>query len=156
YKWRADGTEADLLEQGGEETFTIAGQTFDYLYPSRQQCNMCHTETAGPVLGFRTRQLNRSLAYPGGDSANQIESLSVAGFIPQPITVAQLQGVLTSSPAGDPSVPDEDWARSYFDSNCSHCHQPGGSSRAFFDARLTTPLEDQSIVCGPVMDGLGA
>ncbi len=156
YKWRADGTEADLLEQGAEETFTIGGQTFDYLYPSRQQCNMCHTETAGPVLGFRTRQLNRSLAYPGGDTANQIESLSVAGFIPQSITVAQLQGVLTSSPAGDPSVPDEAWARSYFDSNCSHCHQPGGSSRAFFDARLTTPLENQSIVCGPVMDGLGA
>jgi len=156
YKWRADGTEADLLESGGEETFTLGGQTFDYLYPSRQQCNMCHTGVAGPVLGFRTRQLNRSYDYPGGDTANQIESLSVAGFIPQSITVAALENVLTSADSTSSTVSDEAWARSYFDSNCSHCHQPGGSSRAFFDARLTTPLGGQSIVCGPVIDGLGA
>ena len=156
YKWRVDGTEADLLEEGAEETFTIGGQTFDYLYPSRQQCNMCHTGVAGPVLGFRTRQLNRSYDYPGGGAANQIESLSVAGFIPQSITVAQLASVLTSARGDSAAVSDEAWARSYFDSNCSHCHQPGGSSRAFFDARLTTPLSSQSLVCGPVIDGLGA
>ena len=156
YKWRADGAEADLLENGGEETLSLNGETFSYLYPSRQQCNICHTGVAGPVLGFRTRQLNRSFAYPGGETANQIESFSVAGFIPQPLTVAELVGVLTSADAGDSSVSDEAWARSYLDSNCSHCHQPGGSSRAFFDARLVTPLASQSIICGPVMDGLGA
>ncbi len=156
YKWRADGTEADLLEEGGEETLTMNGETFEYLYPSRQQCNLCHTSVAGPVLGFRTRQLNRDHAYPGGGTANQIESLSVAGFIPQMLTEATLATVLTSADAASPTVSDEAWARSYLDSNCSHCHQPGGSSRAFFDARLTTPLSGQSIVCGPVIDGLGA
>jgi hypothetical protein len=56
----------------------------------------------------------------------------------------------------DPAVPDETWVRSYLDSNCAHCHLPGGSSRAFFDARLSTPLANQSIVCGPVIDGLGS
>jgi len=156
YKWRANGTEADLLEDGGEETLTVGTQSFEYLYPSRSQCNMCHTGVAGPVLGFRTRQLNRAYDYPGGETANQIESLSVAGFIPQSLTVAQLANVLSSAPHDNPAVSDEDWARSYFDSNCSHCHQPGGSSRAFFDARLITPLASQSIVCGPVIDGLGA
>ena len=156
YKWRADGSEADLMEEGGEETLTVSGQTFDYLYPARQQCNLCHTGVAGPVLGFRTRQLNRNYDYPGGEAANQIESLSVAGFIPQSITVAKLMTVLTSADADSTVVSDEAWARSYFDSNCSHCHQPGGSSRAFFDARLTTPLASQSILCGPVIDSLGA
>ena len=156
YKWRADGSEADLLEEGGEEILTTGGTPFEYLYPSRQQCNLCHTGVAGPVLGFRTRQLNRDYSYPGGGTANQIESLSVAGFLPQTITEEDLAGVLTSADATSTVVPDENWARSYLDSNCSHCHQPGGSSRAFFDARLTTPLESQSIVCGPVIDGLGA
>ncbi len=156
YKWRADGSEADLLESGGEEVLTIGGDTFDYLYPSRAQCNLCHTPVAGPVLGFRTRQLHRDLAYPGGGTANQIESLSVAGFIDPALTVEGLATVLTSSGKDDPAVSDEDWVRSYLDSNCSHCHQPGGSSRASFDARLTTPLANQSIVCGPVIDGLGA
>jgi uncharacterized repeat protein (TIGR03806 family) len=156
YKWRADGSEADLLEQGSEETLTVNGQTFDYMYPSRQQCNLCHTGLAGPVLGFRTRQLNKDYSYPGGGTANQIESLSVAGFLPLAITEEDLAGVLTSADATSAAVSDEAWARSYLDSNCSHCHQPGGSSRAFFDARLTTPLQSQSIVCGPVIDGLGA
>jgi uncharacterized repeat protein (TIGR03806 family) len=156
YKWRANGAEADLLEGGAEETLTVHGQTFDYLYPSRSQCNLCHTPVAGPVLGFRTRQLNGSFAYPGGETANQIESLSVAGFIPQSITVADLQAVLTSASAADPAVSDEEWTRSYLDSNCAHCHQPGASSRASFDALLSTPLANQGIVCGPVIDGLGA
>ena len=156
YKWRANGTEADLLEEGGEEVLTIGGDTFDYLYPSRAQCNLCHTPVAGPVLGFRTRQLNRELAYPGGGTANQIESLSVAGFITPSLTTDDLADVLTSSPKNAAGVSDEDWVRSYMDSNCSHCHQPGGSSRAFFDARLSTPLANQAIVCGPVIDGLGA
>ncbi|MCW1913513.1 ThuA domain-containing protein [Luteolibacter sp. GHJ8] len=156
YKWRPDGSEADLLEDGGEEVLTVDGQSFEYLYPSRQQCNLCHTGVAGPVLGFRTRQLNRNYSYPGGGTANQIESLSVAGFLPQVITEESLAGVLTSADANSPTVSDEAWARSYLDSNCSHCHQPGGSSRAFFDARLTTPLDSQSIICGPVIDGLGA
>ena len=156
YKWRADGSEADLLETGAEETLTVNGQTFDYLYPSRAQCNMCHTPAAGPVLGFRTRQLNRNFSYPGGGTANQIESLSVAGFIDPALTVDDLSNVLTSASHDEPSVADETWVRSYFDSNCSHCHQPGGSSRAHFDARLTTPLPNQAIVCGPIIDGLGA
>ena len=156
YKWRADGTEADLLEEGGEEVLTIGGDTFEYLYPSRAQCNLCHTPVAGPVLGFRTRQLHRDFAYPGGEIANQIESLSVAGFIDPALTVEDLAAVLTSADKDDPAVGDEDWVRSYLDSNCAHCHQPGASSRAFFDARLSTPLANQSLVCGPVIDGLGA
>jgi uncharacterized repeat protein (TIGR03806 family) len=156
YKWRPDGTDADLLEEGGEEVLTIGGDTFDYLYPSRAQCNLCHTPVAGPVLGFRTRQLNRDLAYPGGGTANQIESLSVAGFINPALTAEDLAAVLTSSDKDDPAVSDEDWVRSYLDSNCSHCHQPGGSSRASLDARLSTPVANQAIICGPVIDGLGA
>ena len=132
------------------------GQTFDYLYPSRAQCNMCHTPAAGPVLGFRTRQLNRDYAYPGGGTANQIESLSVAGFIDPALTETSLATVLTSPAHDNPAVTDEAWVRSYLDSNCAHCHQPGGSSRAAWDARLTTQLPNQGILCGPVIDGLGA
>ncbi|RYD46534.1 MAG: hypothetical protein EOP83_29500, partial [Verrucomicrobiaceae bacterium] len=156
YKWRADGLEADLLEAGTEETLTVNGQTFEYLYPARSQCNMCHTTAAGPVLGFRTRQLNRDFTYPSGDTANQIESLSVAGFINPALTKASLANVLTSASHDNPSIPDEAWVRSYLDSNCSHCHQPGSSSRAFWDARLTTPLVNQGILCGAVIDGLGS
>jgi hypothetical protein len=155
YKWRAGGTEADLVEDGLVEPLTLDGQTFDYLYPSRNQCMQCHLPGSGPVLGFRTRQLNRSMAYPGGVTANQIESFSAAGFIPRNLKAADLATVMTSGDIRDPNLSDEKYVRSYLDSNCSHCHQPEGSSRAFFDARFTTPLTNQSLVCGPLIDGLG-
>ena len=155
YKWRAGGTEADLIEDGLTEPLTLDGQTFDYLYPSRNQCMQCHLPGSGPVLGFRTRQLNRSLTYPGGVTANQIESFSAAGFIPRNLKAADLATVTTSGDIRDPNLSDENYVRSYLDSNCSHCHQPEGSSRAFFDARFTTPLTNQSLVCGPLIDGLG-
>jgi mono/diheme cytochrome c family protein/regulation of enolase protein 1 (concanavalin A-like superfamily) len=43
--------------------------------------------------------------------------------------------------------------RSYLDSNCSHCHQPGGAG-AFFDARFDTPLARQNLINGPVQNPL--
>ncbi|MCP5544537.1 MAG: PQQ-dependent sugar dehydrogenase [Akkermansiaceae bacterium] len=155
YKWRTGEAEADLAEDGLTESLTIDGRTFDYLYPSRNQCVQCHQAGTGPVLGFRTRQLNREITYPNGHTANQIESFSAAGFIPEVLKAADLTDVITSADVDDPFVSDEEYVRSYLDSNCSHCHQPAGSSRAFFDARLTTPLNNQSLICGPLIDGLG-
>lgn len=155
YKWRAGEAEADLLEEGLTEPLTVNGQTIDYLYPARTQCWQCHHNNVDPVLGFRTRQLNRTMSYPGGYTANQIEALSAAGFIPEDIKEEDLVGVITSARVDDPNVADVDFVRSYIDSNCSHCHQPAGSTRAFFDARLTTPLDGQSLICGPVIEGLG-
>ncbi|MGD9419991.1 MAG: ThuA domain-containing protein [Verrucomicrobiota bacterium JB025] len=155
YKWRHAEAEADLVEDGLVEAVTINGQSRQYLYPSRQQCLLCHLPETGPVLGFRTRQLNRTVTYPNGTTANQIESFSAAGFINQVLREADLTTVITSADAADPTTTDEAFARSYLDANCSHCHQPDGSSRAFFDARLTTPLANQALLCGPVIETLG-
>ncbi len=155
YKWRANQTDADLLEAGATETISFDGHDAEYLYPSRQQCNTCHTDTAGPVLGFRTRQLNRDQFYPAtGRKANQVETLSRIGFIPQSVTEVDLANVTTSADFRDPTVADEDYVRSYLDANCSHCHQPSGN-RAVFDARLTTALAQQDLVYGKLIDPLG-
>jgi mono/diheme cytochrome c family protein len=155
YKWQAGEAEAELVEDGLVEPLTVDGQTFDYLYPSRTQCWQCHQAGTGPVLGFRTRQLNRTMTYANGISANQVESFSAAGFISGNLKTGDLADVITSGDVDDPDLTDEAYVRSYLDSNCSHCHQPDGSSRAFFDARLITPLNNQSLICGPLIDGLG-
>ncbi len=155
YKWRDGEAEADLLEDGLVEPLTVNGETIDYLYPARSQCWQCHQNGVDPVLGFRTRQLNRSVDYPGGYTANQLESLSAAGYIAEDLSEEDLVHVITSARHDDPAISDEEYVRSYLDSNCSHCHQPDGSSRAFFDARLTTPLTNQSLICGPLIEGLG-
>jgi len=156
YKWLPNGSDAALEEAGAVETLNIEGDTVQYLYPSRGQCTFCHTALAGPLLGLRTRQLNRRLTYPGtGREANQIETLSALGFLATNITEVDLANTLSSASVNDPLVSDERFTRSYLDSNCAHCHQPGGNNQALFDARLTTALANQNIVCGAVLDGLG-
>lgn len=155
YRWRADGSEADLLEGGANETMTIGGDTVDYLFPARAQCNSCHSTLAGGVLGLTTRQFNRSILYPAtGRTANQVETLSKLGLIETKQSEVSLRNALTSADREDETVADEDFVRSYLDSNCSHCHLPGGN-RALFDARLTTPLAFQNLLCGRVNDDLG-
>src|SRR5690606_22165821 len=47
----------------------------------------------------------------------------------------------------DTSAPLEHRIRSYLDTNCSHCHQPGAQGGGF-DARLGTPLDLQNIING--------
>jgi uncharacterized repeat protein (TIGR03806 family) len=155
YRWRADGSEADLLEEGANETMLIGGDTVDYLFPARTQCNTCHSPIAGGVLGLTTRQFNRSILYPAtGRTAHQVETLSKLGFIETKHSVVSLRNALTSADRADETVSDESFVRAYLDSNCSHCHLPGGN-RALFDARLTTPFAFQKLLCGLVNDDLG-
>jgi uncharacterized repeat protein (TIGR03806 family) len=155
YRWRADGNDADLLEEGAIETIDIGGDTVDYLFPARNQCNTCHSSMAGGTLGLSTRQFHRSIHYPAtGRTAHQIETLSKRGLIESKLNEISLRNVLKSADRNDPSVSDEHFVRSYLDSNCSHCHLPGGT-RALFDTRLTTPLAFQNLLCGMVNDDLG-
>ncbi len=155
YRWRSDGSEADLLEEGANETLVIGEETVDYLLPSRAQCNSCHSNLAGGVLGLTTRQFNRSSFYPAtGRTAHQIETLSKLGFIETRHSEVSLRNAITSADRKDDTVSDEHFVRSYLDSNCSHCHLPGGN-RALFDTRLTTPLAFQNLICGQVNDDLG-
>ncbi|MEL7530721.1 MAG: discoidin domain-containing protein [Bacteroidota bacterium] len=151
YKWRADGSDADILLEGGTESITIDGENFVYAYPGTGECVTCHNENAGSVLGFKTRQLNRDTYYPStGRTANQLETLFGLNFIP----FANTANVLTSVPIGNNKAELEIRARSYLDANCAHCHQPG-NNRSVFDARLSTDLLDQELIHGEVHDDLG-
>ncbi len=159
YKWRADGGDADLLYDSLDEDVEIQTQTGtrvqSWHYPSRNECLRCHTNNAGGVLGPKTRQLNRNLLYPSsGINANQLETLNSLGVFSPPLDVSAIPGFLTSAPGDDLSAGLAARARSYLDANCSYCHRPGGV-RANFDARLTTPLGNQGIVNGELLDSFG-
>ncbi len=156
YRWRPDGSDADLLYSGGaEEVPDGAGGTQTWLYPGRGDCMTCHRPVAGFALGPKTRQLNGDLPYPGsGRTANQIATWAHLGVFDNPPAEASLPALLTGAPVDDLRRPVELRARSWLDSNCAYCHRPGGA-QPDFDARLSTPLENSNLINGALVGGFG-
>lgn len=154
YKWRADNSDADLLSTNLTEPIVIQTatgvRTQMWYYPSRQDCLTCHTGNAGLVLGVKARQLNRELTFPSGVTDNELRAWSHIGLFDTNPDEASLKNIPTLAAAGDTTRSVEDRARSYLDANCAQCHRPRGTV-AYFDARYTTPLEEQRLVDGQVL-----
>jgi uncharacterized repeat protein (TIGR03806 family) len=154
YKWRADGSDADVLAGSQTEDIPVTdhGEVHPqtWYYPSRQDCLTCHTANAGGVLGVKTRQMNRVFTYPSGISDNQLRTWNHLGLFASALKDQDLRSFAKLAAADDTSRTLEDRARSYLDANCSQCHRPGGTV-ANFDARYDTPLADQALIDGPVL-----
>jgi uncharacterized repeat protein (TIGR03806 family) len=158
YEWNDDESDAFLLEgskikpiaiqDGGEEIIQ------NYYFPSRDDCNTCHTAAAGYVLGVRTAQLNREYQY-GEIVDHQLRSLNHIRMFTDDIGEDYHDFPALADPADETKSLDER-ARSYLDANCSQCHRPEGTGRAGFDLRASTPLvETQLLDLTPIFGDLG-
>jgi hypothetical protein len=62
YRWRPDGLEADLLDDGSDEPVLVKTDEGErkqtWHYPGCRECLTCHTPASGHVLGVNTRQLH--------------------------------------------------------------------------------------------------
>jgi uncharacterized repeat protein (TIGR03806 family) len=155
YKWRADGSDADLLTWSETEEIPIKSANGEihrqtWYYPSRQDCLTCHTGRAGGVLGVKTRQLNHDFKYPSGVIDNELRAWNHIGLLAPDLKNENLTELPTLAAMDDSSRSLEERARSYLDANCSQCHRPGGTV-ANFDARYGTPLAQQGLIDGPVL-----
>ena len=155
YMWRDDDSDADLLTTGTNHNYLVTNpdgttRVQTWIFPSRQDCLTCHNANAGFVLGVRTHQLNCPESYPQtGVADNQLRALGHLGLLGTNYSEAALPGYLQSYSVTNTSVSLELRARSYIDANCSQCHRPGGAY-ANFDARFTTPLNNQGLIYGNV------
>ncbi|MEM9235453.1 MAG: Ig-like domain-containing protein, partial [Verrucomicrobiota bacterium] len=151
YRWRPDQSDADLLTGGETGDYTIndgePGERIQtWAFPSRSDCLLCHNDASGQALGVRTHQLNGYYLYPDtGIEANQLLTWSHLGMFDQTLTVSQVEDYLQARGLDDHNAPLEHRVRSYIDSNCAHCHRPGGPG-GNFDGRLSTPLLGQNII----------
>lgn len=153
YKWRADNSDAELVENPLDKTIAIetaAGLREQvWHYPSPSECLQCHTPASRGVLGPNTRQLNREYQYPSGITVNQLRAYDEIGLFYPALSSTDPESLPRLAHVTNTTASLELRARSYLDSNCSHCHRPG-AARTYWDARFETPLELSGVLNGPV------
>lgn len=125
YRWKRDQSDAVLVHPdiGMDYIHNVvlngARVGKRWRYPSSKNCNECHRGDEllrRGTLGFITPQLNRVI-----NGTNQLQSLLTRGILSMnPVagkpTAHRWYGVT------EDSIPLEKRVRSYFASNCSHCH----------------------------------
>lgn len=130
YLWNEEQTDAELVVAG--ERVTIDWVHFDgeqrstkYMVPNMNQCKFCHSAFGkGKPLGPTARQLNREFTYRDGHTANQLAEWTARGILtgaPEPADAPQV--AKWDNPHSGTVF---DRVRGYLDTNCSHCHNPGG------------------------------
>ncbi len=137
YKWKRDGSEANLVGIKGEETsinLLIKGQPAfrKWAFPSVKGCNDCHRQYAYPnqgrtVLGFFAQQINRPTA--GNVGLNQIRNLfqkNILTWDKAVPTEAELAAMPKWARIEDSSVSLDLRAKAYIAANCSGCHGTRG------------------------------
>ncbi len=159
YKWNAQETDANLVDQQGEdEVISIYNPNGSLLreqtwhYPARNECLQCHTSAGGFAAGFNTVQLNR--AHDSGNGPeNQIAALSDVGYFDAPVTGVHALPALAASDDGSVSL--EYRVRSYLQANCVSCHQPGGAAQGNWDARVATLTDNAGLINGSLVNNQG-
>ncbi len=124
---------------------TLPGQPVRrWLSPGAEQQLNLDFVVCGFVLPVSTRQLH---------CGNQLETWNKRGWFSPGLTKDAIARIPRLASLDDLDASLELRVRSYLDVNCSMCHRPGGPSRGFFDARITTPLTDQKLLSGELMAG---
>lgn len=170
YKWDDDQRDARLWLDGAEEVLDIVAadgsvRQQTYSYPSQRACGACHSARSGYVMGARTAQLDgayrASAGEPSGEGAagNQLlywAERDVFDAAPFDSTAPEALSALEHLvPLADDAAPLEARVRSYWDSNCSSCHNDAAPFPSW-DARFSTPLDQQGVLLAePRSDAAG-
>jgi uncharacterized repeat protein (TIGR03806 family) len=133
YLWNEEQDEANLLADWPyTRTYEVKSANGpvkrEWYFPSRSDCQACHTQAGGFVMGLNTRQLNREHEY-GRVKDNQVRAFERLGIFtgPLPKPVADLEAFPDWQAK---AAPVATLARAYLDANCAMCHTPGGRGHA--------------------------
>jgi uncharacterized repeat protein (TIGR03806 family) len=148
YLWNEEQDEANLLADWPlTRQFDVKTATGpvkrEWYFPSRSDCQACHTQNGGFVLGLNTRQLNRVHEY-GKVKDNQVQVFEQLGIFSKPLPkpVRDLEAFPDWQTKEAPVTP---LARAYLDANCAMCHSPGGRGHAGgarMDMRFHAPIKE--------------
>lgn len=133
YVWNDAQTEAFFDLQGSitsiqwKDDNNVVKST-DYRIPEESQCIVCHKSktTVGGIevtknipIGIKPQNLNFNYNY-GSDTKNQLQKWIDAGYLENNFSLPSDENSVVDY--NDQTKPLEKRVRSYFDSNCAHCH----------------------------------
>lgn len=143
YRWRPDGTDAELVGADGAEVEVPAegwkGGT-RYRIAGRAECLRCHTPWNGFANGFQPVQLSGFPAMAGHaarETAMALGLVEAAWFEREPT------GRLVASRGRGPV---ETRARSWLHANCAHCHRRHGGGSAPLEVNFDRPLSEAALL----------
>ena len=146
YRW--EGDDARLLDGQATQMLVVDEQEIEHLFPSRSNCVVCHGNGEVELLGLRAAQLDHPVQYDDGERP-QLEALREFNYLSGNAAITPVVNF------NDESAPIADRARAYLDSNCSHCHRPGGwvSPGIEMDLRYETPFDETELCDVPAQTG---
>jgi len=124
-----DNSDAERINTGPKLDISwvnLFGETVSLKYevPAVPQCRDCHS-IAGRSLGPSTGMFNRDNDYgPPIGIMNQVDYMNSLGMFDAKLPSKEEWITYVSDPAVNATAGLHDRARSYFDSNCAHCHAP--------------------------------
>jgi len=153
YIWNDAQTEAALetVPDPVKIKFTSeSGKLRDFIYvvPNANECHECHDNQKVLLpIGPKARNLNKDFTYASG-SENQLEHWARLGYLSGlPASASRPREAKWDDPA---SGTLDARARAYLESNCAHCHQPGGQAGyTGVDFRLAQHEIAQQGLCKP-------
>lgn len=159
YIWNAEQTEAYYNMAGSITQVTWKDElnvtkSANYKIPEISQCQTCHRspqETSFIPIGIKPQNLNFNYNYATG-SKNQLEKWIEVGYLEDGFSLPSSSNTVINY--NDATQPLELRVRSYFDSNCAHCHEVGKycSYRPMRFAFASTVLQSNMGVCVPTQD----
>jgi len=148
YVWNTSQTDAFLDPNGSTKPVSYInsqGETLaiNYELPSNQDCITCHQNAGYQYpIGPKLRSMNFTI-----NGSNQLQNFIDKGYI---LGVPDTNSIESMPNWEDTSFSLEERSRAYFDTNCAHCHQPGGyfeinNGYNYLDLRYETPFTDSKI-----------
>jgi glucose/arabinose dehydrogenase len=138
FAWRDDGSDADLVPQGGwDREIWLGDRKRTWHYARQIECSQCHSRASGEVLGLFTPQVNRPV-----DSLEQLVVMADRGLIDADLS--HTAGGVASLPRFpdpyDTSAPVDVRARAYLHANCADCHVEAGGGNSTMNLHYVLPL----------------
>ncbi|MDD7885066.1 hypothetical protein [Flavivirga sp. 57AJ16] len=147
YQWDNEQKDATLIKEGATVniTTTLADnihKEINYKIPSLADCIMCHKQGNEIVpIGPKLRNLVTPINHDGV-TQNQIDY-----FPDENLLVSASLDSIKPMVDYNKNYSLNDRARSYFDINCSHCHNPNGIANMYnFNLSYTTPFYKTGIM----------